>query len=121
FESAFTYIYSPREGTPAAKMKDNVPMEVKRDRLQRLNAVVEEFSSAALKKYENQIVEVLVEGESKKRTDELAGYTRRNKIVNFKAREELIRKLVKVKITEARSDSLRGEFVEVVNRQEVEV
>src|SRR5690606_23789835 len=121
FESAFTYIYSPREGTPAAKMKDNVPMEVKRDRLQRLNAVVEEFSSAALKKYENQIVEVLVEGESKKRSDVLAGYTRRNKLVNFKAPKELIGKLVKVKITEARSYSLRGEFVEVVNRQEVEI
>ncbi|NLY79008.1 MAG: tRNA (N6-isopentenyl adenosine(37)-C2)-methylthiotransferase MiaB [Lysinibacillus sp.] len=121
FESAFTYIYSPREGTPAAKMKDNVPMEVKKDRLQRLNALVEEFSSAALKKYEGEIVEVLVEGESKKRSDVLAGYTRRNKLVNFEGPKELIGQIVKVKITEAKSYSLRGEFVEVVNRQKVGV
>lgn len=113
FESAFTYIYSPREGTPAAKMKDNVPLEVKKDRLQRLNAVVEEFSAAALKKYEGQIVEVLVEGSSKKRDDVWAGYTRRNKLVNFTGPDNLVGKIVKVKITEAKSHSLRGEFVEV--------
>ncbi|MED3660488.1 tRNA (N6-isopentenyl adenosine(37)-C2)-methylthiotransferase MiaB [Ureibacillus sp. FSL K6-8385] len=121
FESAFTYIYSPREGTPAAKMKDNVPLEVKKDRLYRLNQLVEEFSREALKKYENQIVEVLVEGESKKRSDVLAGYTRRNKLVNFVGPKELIGQLVKVKITKASSYSLRGEFVEVVKRDEVEV
>lgn len=121
FETAFTYIYSPREGTPAAKMKDNVPMEVKKDRLQRLNAVVEEFSVAALKKYEGQTVEVLVEGSSKKRDDVLAGYTRRNKLVNFEGPDDLVGKIVKVKITEAKSYSLRGEFVEVVNQHEVGV
>lgn len=121
FEMAFTYIYSPREGTPAAKMTDNVPLEVKKERLQRLNAVVEEFSAAALKNYEGQVVEVLVEGSSKKRDDVLAGYTRRNKLVNFAAPKELIGHIVKVKITDAKSYSLRGEFVEVVNRQEVEV
>ncbi|MFS8631597.1 MAG: MiaB/RimO family radical SAM methylthiotransferase, partial [Bacillales bacterium] len=121
FESAFTYIYSPREGTPAAKMKDNVPLEVKKDRLYRLNQLVEEFSREALKKYENQIVEVLVEGESKKRSDVLAGYTRRNKLVNFVGPKELIGQLVKVKITKASSYSLRGEFVEVVKRDEVNV
>ena len=80
FEMAFTYIYSPREGTPAAKMVDNVPEEVKKERLQRLNAVVAEFSAKALKQYEGKIVEVLVEGSSKKRDDVLAGYTRRNKL-----------------------------------------
>ena len=121
FEMAFTYIYSPREGTPAAKMTDNVPLEVKKERLQRLNAVVEEFSTAALKNYEGQVVEVLVEGSSKKRDDVLAGYTRKNKLVNFEAPKELIGHIVKVKITDAKSYSLRGEFVEVVNRQEVEV
>lgn len=114
FESAFTYIYSPREGTPAAKMKDNVPEEVKKERLQRLNAVVEELSTAALKAYEGKEVEVLVEGTSKKRDDVLAGYTRRNKLVNFVAPKEYIGKIVKVKIVEAKSYSLRGEFIEVV-------
>ncbi len=116
FEMAFTYIYSPREGTPAAKMVDNVPEEVKRERLQRLNAVVAEFSTNALKKYEGQVVEVLVEGSSKKRDDVLAGYTRRNKLVNFAGPKELVGQIVKVKIMEAKSYSLRGEFVEVVNQ-----
>ena len=80
FESAFTYIYSPREGTPAAKMNDNVPMEVKKERLQRLNAVVKEYSAEAMKEYNGQVVEVLVDGESKKNPDILAGYTRRSKL-----------------------------------------
>ncbi|MGF2615730.1 tRNA (N6-isopentenyl adenosine(37)-C2)-methylthiotransferase MiaB [Rossellomorea vietnamensis] len=111
FESAFTYIYSPREGTPAAKMNDNVPMEVKKERLQRLNQLVNEYSKEALKDYEGQIVEVLVEGESKKNPEVLAGYTRRSKLVNFKAPKTAIGKIVKVKITDAKSWSLSGEMV----------
>ncbi|MBH9965377.1 tRNA (N6-isopentenyl adenosine(37)-C2)-methylthiotransferase MiaB [[Bacillus] enclensis] len=113
FEAAYTYIYSPREGTPAAKMKDNVPMDVKKDRLRRLNAVVQEYSAKALKKYEGTTVEVLVDGESKKNPDILAGYTRRNKLVNFKAPKTAIGKIVKVKITDTKSWSLDGEMVEV--------
>ncbi|MCP3739202.1 tRNA (N6-isopentenyl adenosine(37)-C2)-methylthiotransferase MiaB [Rossellomorea sp. BNER] len=113
FEAAYTFIYSPREGTPAAKMKDNVPMSVKKERLQRLNALVNEFSGEAMKKYVGQVVEVLAEGESKNNPDILAGYTRKNKLVNFKAPKTVIGKLVKVKITEARSWSLNGELVEV--------
>jgi tRNA-2-methylthio-N6-dimethylallyladenosine synthase len=112
FESAFTYIYSPREGTPAAKMNDNVPMEVKKERLQRLNAVVKEYSAEALNNYEGKIVEVLVEGESKKNPDILAGYTRRSKLVNFKAPKTAIGKIVKVKITDTKSWSLNGEMIE---------
>ncbi|WP_100330983.1 tRNA (N6-isopentenyl adenosine(37)-C2)-methylthiotransferase MiaB [Bacillus xiapuensis] len=112
FESAYTFIYSPREGTPAAKMKDNVPMEVKKDRLQRLNAVVNELSAKAMKRYEGQIVEVLVEGESKNNPDILAGYTSKNKLVNFKGPKTAIGKIVKVKITEAKTWSLNGEVVE---------
>lgn len=119
FETAFTYIYSPREGTPAAKMVDNVPEDVKKERLQRLNAVVAEFSAKALKQYEGKIVEVLVEGSSKKRDDVLAGYTRRNKLVNFDGPKELVGQVVKVKINEAKAYSLRGEFVEVVKQTEV--
>lgn len=107
FEMAFTYIYSPREGTPAAKMVDNVPEEVKKERLQRLNAVVAEFSTNALKQYEGKIVEVLVEGSSKKRDDVLAGYTRRNKLVNFDGPKELVGQVVKVKINEAKAYSLQ--------------
>jgi tRNA-2-methylthio-N6-dimethylallyladenosine synthase len=119
FEMAYTYVYSPREGTPAAKMKDNVPLEVKKDRLQRLNKVVNEYCAEALKKYDGQIVEVLVEGESKKNPEVLAGYTRKNKLVNFVAPKEVIGELVKVKITDTKTWSLQGEFIEVVSSQEV--
>lgn len=118
FEMAFTYIYSPREGTPAAKMVDNVTDAEKKDRLHRLNAVVAEFSGAALKKLEGQEVEVLVEGSSKRRDDVLAGYTRSNRLVNFEAHvpaEQLVGQLVKVKVVEAKTHSLQGEFIEVVN------
>ena len=120
FEMAFTYIYSPREGTPAAKMNDNVPEEVKKDRLHRLNEVVAAYSTSALKQLEGEIVEVLVEGSSKKRDDVLAGYTRRNRLVNFKGPEYLIGKLVKVKVLEAKSYSLVGEYVEEVTKIGVE-
>ena len=66
FDIAYTYIYSPREGTPAAKMVDNIPMEVKKERLQRLNKLVNDMSAEAMKPYKGKIVEVLVEGESKR-------------------------------------------------------
>ncbi len=90
FETAYTFIYSPREGTPAAQMKDNIPMEVKKERLQRLNDLVNEYSRKAMKKYEGEIVEVLVEGESKNNPNILSGYTRKNKLVNFKGPKSTI-------------------------------
>jgi len=121
FELAYTYIYSPREGTPAAKMQDNVPMHVKKDRLHRLNAVVNELSAQALLKHQDEFVEVLVEGESKKNPEVLAGYTRKSKLVNFTGPKELIGKLVLVKITEAKTWSLNGEFVELANTEKVEL
>ncbi|MCD8509814.1 MAG: tRNA (N6-isopentenyl adenosine(37)-C2)-methylthiotransferase MiaB [Bacillus sp. (in: Bacteria)] len=112
YDSAYTYVYSPREGTPAAKMEDNVPLEVKKDRLQRLNAVVNEISAEKNKAYEGRIVEVLVEGESKKNPDILAGRTRTNRLVNFEAPKSSIGEIVYVKITEAKSWSLNGHVVE---------
>ncbi|MCM3570762.1 tRNA (N6-isopentenyl adenosine(37)-C2)-methylthiotransferase MiaB [Neobacillus mesonae] len=112
YETAYTFIYSPREGTPAAKMEDNVPMEVKKERLQRLNNLVNELSAEAMKKYEGQIVEVLVDGESKNNPDVLAGYTTKNKLVNFKGPKSAIGNIVKVKINEAKTWSLNGEMVE---------
>lgn len=111
FDSAFTYIYSPREGTPAAKMEDNVPMEVKRDRLARLNTVVNEISAKKNLEYQDKIVEVLVEGESKKNPEILSGRTRTNRLVNFKGPKEVIGEIVFVKITEAKTWSLDGEMV----------
>ncbi|MDF0725104.1 tRNA (N6-isopentenyl adenosine(37)-C2)-methylthiotransferase MiaB [Cytobacillus sp. S13-E01] len=112
FDTAYTFIYSPREGTPAASMEDNIPMEVKKERLQRLNALVNEIAAKKNLALQDQIVEVLVEGESKKNPEILAGYTSKNKLVNFKAPTSSIGKLVKVKITQAKTWSLDGEIIE---------
>ncbi|MEK5267481.1 MULTISPECIES: tRNA (N6-isopentenyl adenosine(37)-C2)-methylthiotransferase MiaB [Heyndrickxia] len=120
FETAYTFIYSPREGTPAARMKDNIPMKVKKERLQRLNELVNAYSKAAMEKYEGQVVEVLVEGESKNNPEILAGYTRKNKLVNFKGPKSAIGKLVQVKITKAKTWSLDGEMVAVLDPAGVE-
>ena len=119
FDIAYTYIYSPRDGTPAAKMVDNIPMEVKKERLQRLNKVVNDLSAEAMKPYKGKIVEVLVEGESKRNPEVLAGYTEKSKLVNFKAPQSVIGKIVNVKIIEAKTWSLDGEFIGVVEKEKV--
>lgn len=118
FDTAYTYIYSPREGTPAAKMKDNVSMEVKKERLQRLNALVNETSARAMAQYAGKTVQVLVEGESKKDPDVLSGYTEKNKLVNFRAPKEVVGQIVEVKITEAKTWSLDGEYIGLVKKKE---
>ncbi|MFC4323356.1 tRNA (N6-isopentenyl adenosine(37)-C2)-methylthiotransferase MiaB [Litchfieldia salsa] len=112
YDTAYTFIYSPREGTPAANMEDNIPMEVKKERLQRLNALVNEIAAKKNLEYQGQVVEVLVEGESKKNPDILAGYTSKNKVVNFRGPKSAIGKIVKVKITQAKTWSLDGEMIE---------
>jgi len=112
FEAAYTFIYSPREGTPAARKKDNVPEEVKKQRLYRLNELVNKQAAESMKKYQNQTVKVLVEGESKKDPNVLAGYTEKNKLVNFKGPKSSIGKIVEVKITDAKTWSLNGVMVE---------
>ncbi|WP_377889166.1 tRNA (N6-isopentenyl adenosine(37)-C2)-methylthiotransferase MiaB [Alkalihalobacillus sp. R86527] len=112
YDSAYTFIYSQRDGTPAAKMKDNVPMEVKKERLQRLNTLVNDTAAKKNAAFEGKIVEVLVEGESKKNPDVLSGYTSKNKVVNFRAPKSLIGELVQVKVTKAKTWSLDGEYIE---------
>src|SRR5690625_5115609 len=111
FESAYTFIFSPREGTPAAARKDNVPMEVKKERLYRLNELVNKQAADSMAKYEGKVVKVLVEGESKRNPDVLAGYTEKNKVVNFKGPKSIIGQIVDVKITEAKTWSLTGKLV----------
>ncbi|WP_141433490.1 tRNA (N6-isopentenyl adenosine(37)-C2)-methylthiotransferase MiaB [Bacillus sp. 03113] len=119
YQSAYTFIYSPREGTPAAKMKDNVPLKVKKERLQRLNALVNELSAEAMKEYKGKTVKVLVEGESKNNPDVLAGYTEKSKLVNFIGPKTAIGKIVDVKITETKTWSLNGEMVNNLEIAEV--
>ncbi len=112
FEGAYTFIFSPRSGTPAAKMTDDITQEEKKARLQQLNDLVNHQFSNAHKKYEGKIVEVLCEGTSKNDESVLAGYTRTNKLVNFKGKPDSIGKLVQVKIKESKTWHLLGEQVE---------
>lgn len=111
FEHAYTYLYSERDGTPAARMKDDVPKEVKKDRLQRLNRKVAAYSGEAMKPYEGEVVSVLCEGTSKKDDEVLAGYTEKNKLVNFRAPKSAIGKIVDVRIDEAHQFSLNGTYL----------
>ncbi|MEV2284320.1 tRNA (N6-isopentenyl adenosine(37)-C2)-methylthiotransferase MiaB [Paenibacillus larvae] len=112
YDSAFTFIYSPREGTPAASMEDNIPMEVKKERLARLNEVLAEFSKESNWELKGQVLEVLVEGQSKKNAKVLSGRTRTNKLVHFEGSKDLIGEFVHVKITEPQTWLLKGEIVE---------
>ena len=92
-------------------MEDNVSLEIKQDRLQRLNKVVNKHMSNQNLRFKNQIVNVLVDGPSKKDKNVLSGYSEHNKPVNFVGDKGLIGKIVKVKITEVKTWSLVGEVV----------
>lgn len=112
FEGAYTFIYSPREGTPAAKYEDNTTQEEKKDRLNRLMDLVNDGYLEGTKRFENKTVKVLVDGVSKHKDTILAGYTENNKLVNFEGSKDLIGEIVNVKITEAKTWFLLGEHVE---------
>jgi len=109
FDSAFTFIFSPRIGTPAAKMEDNTTLEEKECRLRRLNELVNDLSKSANEAYVGKTVDVLINGKSTKGEGVVAGYTDTMKLVNVTGGDELIGKITKVKITEAKSFSLNGE------------
>ncbi|MBO9598594.1 MAG: tRNA (N6-isopentenyl adenosine(37)-C2)-methylthiotransferase MiaB [Cohnella sp.] len=111
FSSAYTFIYSPREGTPAAEMADDVPYEVKQKRLQRLNELIGELSLANHLELKGQIVEVLVEGESKNNPDVLSGRTRTNKLIHFRGKKEWIGQFVQVRVTEPQTWYIKAEVV----------
>ena len=119
YDGAFTFIYSPREGTPAAKMEDNVTANEKKDRLLRLNELINAGSHAGNMRFQDQVVEVLVEGPSKSDATVMSGYTRHQKLVNFKAEPTTIGQIVKVKITEAKTWHLFGELIEEADSQDI--
>ncbi|SKA76655.1 tRNA-i(6)A37 thiotransferase enzyme MiaB [Clostridium sp. USBA 49] len=111
FDSAFTFIYSKRKGTPAYDMDNQVDDEIKHERFNRLIEVVNEISYKNNKSYYGKVVEVLVEGRSKNDINKLTGRTRTGKLVNFTGSFDSIGKLVNVKITEPLSFSLNGEQI----------
>ncbi|GAW91499.1 tRNA (N6-isopentenyl adenosine(37)-C2)-methylthiotransferase MiaB [Calderihabitans maritimus] len=108
FDAAFTFLYSPRKGTVAAKMPDQIPDEVKKERFQRLLELQNSISLASNKRLVGSTVEVLVEGKSKTNPHKLSGRTRTNKVVIFEGPEEIIGKFVPIKITEAKTWNLEG-------------
>lgn len=112
FDSAFTFIYSRRQGTPAAEMEDQVDEEVKSQRLERLMKVQDAITARKNMELKGKIMEVLVEGVSKGNEERLSGRTRTNKLVNFDGPRDLIGKLVNVRITQPHTWSLLGQFEE---------
>jgi len=111
FEGAFTFVFSKREGTPAAKFKDNTPEEIKKQRLYLLNEKINEGYLRGNQRFLGQTVKVLVDGVSKYDDTILAGYSEHNKLVNFKGDMSLIGHIVDVKITVAKTWFLLGEAV----------
>ena len=112
FDSAFTFIYSPRDNTPAAKMKDNVSKEEKEKRLYKLNDVINKYAKEANDKLVGKVLPVLLEDVSEKSSSMLKGYTDTMKLVNVKADKKYIGEIVNVKITDAKTWSLDGEIDE---------
>ena len=111
YDLAYTFIYSKREGTPASNFKDETTEEEKKERLAELNKKINQYALENNQKYLNKIVDVLIEGKSEKE-GRLMGYTDTMKLVNVKASEKYIGKIVKVKITEVKTWSLDGEVVD---------
>ncbi|HPQ61347.1 MAG TPA: tRNA (N6-isopentenyl adenosine(37)-C2)-methylthiotransferase MiaB [Bacillota bacterium] len=112
FEGAYTFIYSKRAGTPAASMPDDVLAETKRDRLKRLNELVNRGYASGTRRFLDTTTEVLVEGKSKTDATKYCGYNPNNKLVNFPGNPEMVGKTVSVNITKANTWSLYGEVTD---------
>lgn len=112
FEGAFTFVFSKREGTPAAKYEDLTSEEDKKQRLYRLNEKVNAGYLRGTTRFLNQTVKVLVDGLSKHNDEVLAGYSEHQKLVNFKGDPSLIGQIVNVKITLAKTWFLLGELID---------
>ena len=108
YDSAFTFIFSPRVGTPAANMKDDIDLKTKENRLQQLNELVNKYSLENNKKYINKVVKVLLTEISTKDDNKLCGYTETMKLVNVSCDKNLIGTIQNVLITDAKSFSLDG-------------
>jgi tRNA-2-methylthio-N6-dimethylallyladenosine synthase len=112
YDSAYTFLFSKRAGTPAAKFSGQIPEEVKKKRFKKLIDEQNKISREINENLLDKVFMVLVEGKSKKNPDAFTGRTRTNKIVNFKSERELTGKFVEVKINRALTWSLEGEFIE---------
>ena len=111
FDMSYSFIYSARPGTPAASFVDDTPLEVKKERLQRLQERINTQARAISEAMLGSVQRILVEGESTKDASELKGRTENNRVVNFKGDAALTGQFIDVRITEVRPYSLRGEVV----------
>ena len=111
YDGAFTFIFSPRIGTPACRMKDDISLQEKEERLQTLNNLVNKYSKENNLQYLNKIVPVLLEDYSSKNSSYLKGYTDTMKLVNVKADSSYLGKIVNVKITSVKTWSMDGEII----------
>jgi tRNA-2-methylthio-N6-dimethylallyladenosine synthase len=111
FDQAFSFKYSPRPQTRAATMPDQVPEEIKAERLARLQSRQEELTLKAHLRLVGQVREVLVEGASKRSPEQLSGRLRTNQVVNFTGPAHLVGHLARVELTEAHPHSLKGRWV----------
>jgi tRNA-2-methylthio-N6-dimethylallyladenosine synthase len=108
FDNSFSFIYSQRPGTPASNLPDDVPINIKKQRLTQLQARINEMASAISQSMVGTVQRILVEHPSRRDSQQIAGRTENNRVVNFKADPSLIGSFVDVKITEALPNSLRG-------------
>jgi len=113
FDNSFSFIFSPRPGTPAASLRDETPQEVKQRRLLEVQALIDRQMHAISEQRVGTVQRVLVEGPSKRDAHELMGRTECNRVVNFAADASLIGQMIDVRITEARHFTLRGEVAAV--------
>ncbi|PWQ98262.1 tRNA (N6-isopentenyl adenosine(37)-C2)-methylthiotransferase MiaB [Leucothrix arctica] len=113
YDHSFSFIYSQRPGTPAASLQDDVPMDVKKARLQRLQDRINEMATSISQEMLGSVQRVLVGHVSKKDTAELSGKTENNRSVTFLGDPRLIGRFVDVKVTEAYRNSLKGEVIAV--------
>jgi tRNA-2-methylthio-N6-dimethylallyladenosine synthase len=111
FDASFSFLYSPRPGTPAAELPDPTDATVKQQRLQRLQQALEAGAARVGQAMVGQVERVLAEGPSRRDAGELSGRTSNNRMVNFAAPAHLAGRFVDVRITESRAHSLRGQWL----------
>jgi tRNA-2-methylthio-N6-dimethylallyladenosine synthase len=112
FDGSFSFLYSPRPGTPAAELADATPREEKLERLQRLQQLLERQARSISEAMVGSVQRILVEGPSKKNPQELAGRTANNRVLNFPGSPRLVGSFVNARVTEVRPHSLRGVLAE---------
>mgnify|MGYP000988048925 FL=1 len=111
FDESFSFIYSPRPGTPAADLPDDTPQEIKLERLHRLQEKIAQHATSISQNMVGTTQRILIEGYSKKSADELCGRTENNRMVNFIGDPNRIGQFIDIKITAALPHSLRGEIL----------